>query len=634
MAVSLGLSLGLNEIGRIVVQSVNPNGAAAKTKIVRHGDVLQKVDGKFLLGANPATVKDLIPGDSGSTLTLTFLRESDTYDLHFVRTANGLLVPITGATAAQLAAIANGSSNSEKPLQKSSKPISTGSSDVLKPSSDIGKKQQPRELPTGSTANLSIQQAAPLSPKPVVQVKSFISEMPMKDAAGAVALQSKEQSKESSGVGLSISGDNYGRFQIVSLTEGGPAKACELIRVGDFLVAVDETPTIGKGIQDVRPLIVGPVGSSVVLRFQRPGVTESFSVKITRRPPKLSTMSTTSPSKPTKQVPAVRRPESARLSLPTTLPSDQSHREAVKMNGAPSRSSQEAPVIDDLRRRSDVSGRVLNGGSQVSESRKSMHLSQYEPLPASFLQSAYDERPPPEAPLVAELYTTAEGKIKMGGIGAVLNPLQGKAGYVIKSIVQGGPADICGELMVGDIVTEVDDRKITGMAFSSVKEIVQGPIGTTVDLLVTSKRHPLPRRVKVIRGFTSSGLAESKYGSNRQTIAAMSVRQSSANVDAVGELNECGVGIVVTNGKNDELIIQRIPRDGPAERSGRVAKNDIIRAINGKDVNAANMEMVRRLLLGPAGTPVRLTLERKANEAARRGQLIQVDLVRSSNAIR
>ncbi len=67
---------------------------------------------------------------------------------------------------------------------------------------------------------------------------------------------------------------------VVSLVPGKAADGCKRIGVGDKLVAVAGQPTQGKTFNEVRDLIVGPVGSTVTLDFR--GVAGEYKCDLVR----------------------------------------------------------------------------------------------------------------------------------------------------------------------------------------------------------------------------------------------------------------------------------------------------------------------------------------------------------------
>ncbi|MBL8727941.1 MAG: hypothetical protein JNM25_05890 [Planctomycetes bacterium] len=72
------------------------------------------------------------------------------------------------------------------------------------------------------------------------------------------------------GVGILFQPDENGRFVVAQLTPGGPAEACK-VPVGGILRAVDDKRVDGLSLEQVRDLVMGPVGTMVVLTIETEG---------------------------------------------------------------------------------------------------------------------------------------------------------------------------------------------------------------------------------------------------------------------------------------------------------------------------------------------------------------------------
>jgi hypothetical protein len=77
------------------------------------------------------------------------------------------------------------------------------------------------------------------------------------------------------GVGVGLQLDAQGRFVITQLAPGGPAE-CNKVPLGGVLRAVDGRPVAGLTMDQVRGLIVGPVGSEVTLTIETEGGSAGF----------------------------------------------------------------------------------------------------------------------------------------------------------------------------------------------------------------------------------------------------------------------------------------------------------------------------------------------------------------------
>ena len=89
------------------------------------------------------------------------------------------------------------------------------------------------------------------------------------------------------GIGCAFeSGEGIGLL-VHSLVAGGPADACGLIRKGDELVSVGGTDVRGMGASELAQVLIGPVGTSVHVRFLRGPTTggprQAISVELIRQ---------------------------------------------------------------------------------------------------------------------------------------------------------------------------------------------------------------------------------------------------------------------------------------------------------------------------------------------------------------
>ena len=207
-----GVGLGLvSEVvsGRPSVLNVNaiePSGAAAKSGLIMLGDTLCEVDDRDVSSMLPNQVKGLVMGVPGTSITLGLKRGSG--HPFYVRLTRSHPVPssrVSDASAGNWPAA---------PLQ-------------------------------ASTDAASVQQSVdkhPTAPPPSV---------------------------EQGGIGVGIALDTSGQLRVTSLTPGGPADRCDLIKIGDILRSIDSHHVAGCSAVAVEPLIIGPVGTPLTLCFIR-----------------------------------------------------------------------------------------------------------------------------------------------------------------------------------------------------------------------------------------------------------------------------------------------------------------------------------------------------------------------------
>lgn len=91
----------------------------------------------------------------------------------------------------------------------------------------------------------------------------------------------------------------------------------------------------------------------------------------------------------------------------------------------------------------------------------------------------------------AEQNTSINSKIT--GIGVNISSINGKT-YVV-NVIKDSPASFA-KLKSGDIISKVDGKSIGGMKTSEVADIVRGPEGTSVELIIIRDKKPLSFNIK------------------------------------------------------------------------------------------------------------------------------------------
>jgi hypothetical protein len=76
----------------------------------------------------------------------------------------------------------------------------------------------------------------------------------------------------------------------------------------------------------------------------------------------------------------------------------------------------------------------------------------------------------------------AAGQPPMAGIGVLVQRLGGL--ITVVDLVEGGPAHLSGQLKIGQVVLEVDGQAVDQLSFKSVLQIIRGPVGSTISLMI------------------------------------------------------------------------------------------------------------------------------------------------------
>eukprot|EP00802_Teleaulax_amphioxeia_P028807 Tamp_30629.p1 GENE.Tamp_30629~~Tamp_30629.p1 ORF type:complete len:152 (-),score=24.60 Tamp_30629:271-672(-) len=74
---------------------------------------------------------------------------------------------------------------------------------------------------------------------------------------------------------------------------------------------------------------------------------------------------------------------------------------------------------------------------------------------------------------------------------------------------------------------------------------------------------------------------------------------------------QCGLGIAFKPDKRGNLFVKRLVPGGPADASKLIEAGDVLHAVDGKNVIGMNKMEVASLLMGPAGSKVRLRFLRQ-----------------------
>ena len=111
--------------------------------------------------------------------------------------------------------------------------------------------------------------------------------------------------------------------------------------------------------------------------------------------------------------------------------------------------------------------------------------------------------------LTPELYDRVQEELEDGyeGIGAFVNTIEGK---MVLIPMRDRPADKAG-VMQGDVVLEVDGQPVTGKSREEVVDLVRGPAGTRVTLLLDRLEVEEPIEIDVIRSDINTVTVERTF---------------------------------------------------------------------------------------------------------------------------
>jgi len=195
---------------------------------------------------------------------------------------------------------------------------------------------------------------------------------------------------------------------------------------------------------------------------------------------------------------------------------------------------------------------------------------------------------------------------KSCGIGIVFQ-LAGDSGLYIQKMDPEGAAAQCGILEEGDCLIGIDGEIVYQQLHTEVASKIRGKLGSPV--AVKFRRnivHPDGRCEYIL-------------------IAPVLTRGKVADLP-----QPAGIGIVFKVGNDKGMYVKALSADGPAHNSGQILINDLLMAVNGKDVYGKQVTDVTPMLVGTFGSKV--TLKFRRNSAEGTHSLYTVKLVRGKKA--
>ena len=257
------------------------------------------------------------------------------------------------------------------------------------------------------------------------------------------------------GVGLVLKVGTDGELYVKSMQPGGPAYDSGIVQTGDLLLQVGGKDTLGKPVEKVKGMIVGPAGSNCELLLKRWACegeeTVVYSIILQRR---IAIANNVEPgavqAEPTHSDPV------GTASTPPAKGSTPPGASAAH-RGFPAPSSPTSPpsALED-----DARGRHNRGAASASKSLRAKSLS-----PNAFEQWLSKAAPAAEAE---------------GGIGVVFKVRRDGVMYV-KDMAQEGSAWRSSLVQVGDVLTKIDGKSVLGKPLDKVVRRVLGPSGSAAE---------------------------------------------------------------------------------------------------------------------------------------------------------
>lgn len=175
----------------------------------------------------------------------------------------------------------------------------------------------------------------------------------------------------------------------------------------------------------------------------------------------------------------------------------------------------------------------------------------------------------------AENYASHMEQVQNAYVGVGITGVMNESGFLVNKVTEGGPAEEAG-MRPGDLVVGVDGTSVVGMTANEVKQLVQGPEGTSVALTVLREGQALTLTMerRTIQTVVAAGrLLEDGVG--LVTIANFNTNCYKETMAAIEELMQQGATSLIFDvrynggGYKRELvkILDDLLPEGPLFRS-------------------------------------------------------------------
>jgi C-terminal processing protease CtpA/Prc len=205
--------------------------------------------------------------------------------------------------------------------------------------------------------------------------------------------------------------------------------------------------------------------------------------------------------------------------------------------------------------------------------------------------------PPPPGNPTSEPFRNMEQAIRprVGGVGVLIAKYRGA--LRVSKTLPNGPAARAG-IQSREIIQAINGAPTATMTDVEAQELVQGQVGTTVELDVSDENGGHSRRLRLVREVldTAAAAQVAVPGGNLTSVQYQNVQQSiQGTVGGIGALLQKDGGA---------LRVRETVADGPAARAG-IRSGTIIQAINGAPTATLTEADAGKLLRGPPRHPGR-----------------------------
>jgi len=520
------------------VKRVTEGGPADVAGTIKSGDIIKTVDGVSVERKTYRQFARMILGPLGSIVQLGIERGSDR-EQHLVQLERG--------------------------------PAVAGSNVVSEQSSD--------SMSSGDGAD------EPPSRRSVVPQRKVRHAMPPAQPAVQVV-----------GVGLKCDLESDGRFIVVGVQPGGPADRSGRIFVGDHLCAVGGANLRGKSKTDLRDLIMGAAGSSVLLQVVHANG-RLDDVKLTRdivgtqgtKPVPRTTASsdimgnTAGVGDPGVQI---QRAQGGLLQI------------CELQTGGGAHLSQSVSVgefitgIDGVRVVHLDDQTILDLLCGVPGTKVNLSIHEEKSFDGG---SDYGDDD-------SDSHRGSRGRKTGLGMSFKSNHT---GMIIVRRIKEGGPAARLG-IREGDTIVALDGVQLQNM-YSDKKELSRlmlGYAGSQVQVTLQRKG-----QTKIENMVLTRGREEDECGSGVMTPVAP--QESWASDQSFASINKVGLGLTFVKPDGQPgVVVKRVKEGGAAAASGRLFPGDRVMQIDGEDLLDMTSKVLTNLVMGPEGSAAHLRVRR------------------------
>ena len=229
-----------------------PGGMGAESGLIFVGDVLRFVDGVDVTKTTMQEFEELLLGEDGSNVTLSFGKPGST---------TSALVHV---------AVNRGPEGMSSESSLSSMPTAVHAVVDHTPSiiSPVPAPVTPAKVPVSSVPRVLVPKVIHANPVAMQRLPSNRSDGVMRNDANVSS--STDNPEKLVGVGIVFHVDEHGGLRVKDLIPGGPAAISQEVVVGDVLCEIDGLDVYRKSVDEIQDHVMGPKDSVVKLGLRNP----------------------------------------------------------------------------------------------------------------------------------------------------------------------------------------------------------------------------------------------------------------------------------------------------------------------------------------------------------------------------